>query len=179
MRLLRTHSTLDLIRIAEFYGTIHQLIEVDLCPSNTTIMERYACSLSSKAIENMGWGEDYSHQKLVLVLMKLRPRELLHLLEKTSTKSERMNYILSEGGTLMDTPSTMRVAIGIVARGRTYNWHGDEYGRDVNWSITDAPGKGPDFYDFYNVSRDANPDGAWPCDWNFADTDDEQSNVED
>ncbi|KAL3421275.1 F-box domain-containing protein [Phlyctema vagabunda] len=161
LSLLRTYSTLDLVQLYEFCDTMHQVIAFDLCPSTTTILERCPQQISAKSIESMSWGEGYPYQRLVLILEKLRPRELLHLFENTTTKAERMNYLIVDGGHLRDTPSTLQPAIEIVTRGRRFHWRErDKYGKEIGWGITDI--RQPDHYDFVSLSRDANPDGAWP-----------------
>ncbi|RDW88077.1 hypothetical protein BP6252_00109 [Coleophoma cylindrospora] len=162
---LRTYNTLDILLLDEFARNMHQVIGKDLCPSNATIMKRYQ-HFSRKAVDSMGWGEDYSHGRLVQVLMKLRPREILYLLEHTTTKAERINYLVIEGGKFQDTPSTLSSAINTVKHGRNFAPLG-YFGRNLYWGIVDPPTPrtpivGGLQVDLAALSKDANPDGAWP-----------------
>lgn len=162
LTLLRTYPTLELVQLYEFSDAMHRLLEMELFPSASTVMERYPQDLSSKAIESLSWDDGHPHRKLILVLKKLRPRELLHLFEETSTKDQRMKYLRDEGGPLIDTPSTLQPAIEIVTRGRRFNWRErDVFGKEIGWGITDLPCKF-EHYDWYKLSHDDNPDGTWP-----------------
>ena len=50
--------------------------------------------------------------------MKLNPAELLHLVEKTSTKAERAEFIFAQGEWFADAPASLNVALGAVVSER-------------------------------------------------------------
>lgn len=122
-RLLRTYSTIEQIQLSEFLAHVEQLVELDLYPSNSVIQERYAHSLSPRTLDKYAWGEGNEYRRLVRDIMKLSPADLLHLIEKTTTKSERLQFLHAKEACLGDIPATLNYALSTVSVERArHHW---------------------------------------------------------
>ncbi|KAH8590190.1 hypothetical protein B0O99DRAFT_486532, partial [Bisporella sp. PMI_857] len=97
LRLARTWTTIDIVRQSEVVDKLSQLMEIDIFPSNTMLQHQYAQVLPVKMLERMAWGEDQDHRHLSDVLGKLSPADILHLYENTTTKPERLQFLVSKG----------------------------------------------------------------------------------
>ena len=110
-RLLRTLSTVQQIQLSEYLSHIETLVELDLYPSYSVVLEQYPHSLPHKSLSKLGWGEGSEYRRLVRDIMKLGPEDLLHLYEHTSTKSERADFLCAQGVCFGDVPATMNYAL--------------------------------------------------------------------
>ena len=117
-RLLRTYSTLEFIHLSEYQFHLELLVELDLYPSNTTIRQQYSFPLPLKSLQKMGWGEGNSYRRLVRDIMKLSPSDLLHLVENTSTKTERADFLFAREACFGDVPATLNYALSTVTMER-------------------------------------------------------------
>ncbi|CZT48962.1 uncharacterized protein RSE6_09736 [Rhynchosporium secalis] len=119
-RLLRTYSTTEHIQLSELLVHLEQLVELDLYPSNSVIRSQdpYSESLPTKAIEKIAWGEGSAYRRLVRDIMKLSPADLLHLVENTSTKIERLDFLYKMEACFGDVPATMNYALSTVSTER-------------------------------------------------------------
>lgn len=123
-RLLRTYSTIDHIQLSEFLAHIEQLVELDLYPSDTVVREQYMPAfLPPATLEKMAWGSGNEYRRLVRDIMKLSPEDLLHLVENTSTKAERLDFLCAKEACFGDVPATMNYALSTVSLERArYCW---------------------------------------------------------
>jgi len=123
-RLLRTYSTMDHIQLSEFLAHVEQLVELDLYPSNSIVREQYMPAfLAPATLEKMAWGSGNEYRRLVRDIMKLSPADLLHLVENTSTKSERLDFLCAKEACFGDVPATMNYALSTVSLERArYCW---------------------------------------------------------
>ncbi|KAG9236136.1 hypothetical protein BJ875DRAFT_494419 [Amylocarpus encephaloides] len=115
LRLLRTYSSVSLAQLSELHFHIVQAIELDLYPSNQVIMDHYSHSIPWRSLEKLAWGErgnDYWH--LVRSIIKFNPRDLLHLIEHTTTKTQRADFLHAQGLHFPDTPETLNDSLRIV-----------------------------------------------------------------
>jgi hypothetical protein len=113
-RLLRTLSTVQQIQLSEYLSHIETLVELDLYPSYSVVLEQYPHSLPHKSLSKLGWGEGSEYRRLVRDIMKLGPEDLLHLYEHTSTKSERADFLCAQGVCFGDVPATMNYALSSI-----------------------------------------------------------------
>jgi hypothetical protein len=113
-RLLRTLSTIQQIQLSEYLSHIETLVELDLYPSYSVVLEQYPHSLPHKSLSKLGWGEGSEYRRLVRDIMKLGPEDLLHLYEHTSTKSERADFLCAQGVCFGDVPATMNYALSSI-----------------------------------------------------------------
>ncbi|KAK2624189.1 hypothetical protein QTJ16_006139 [Diplocarpon rosae] len=122
-RLLRTYSTAEHIQLSEFLAHVEQLVESDLYPSNSIVQDHYSHSLPARALAKMAWGEGNEYRRLVRDIMKLSPADILHLVENTSTKTERMDFLFAKEACFGDVPATMNYALSTVSVERArYFW---------------------------------------------------------
>jgi len=123
-RLLRTYSTIEHTQLSEFLAHIEQLVELDLYPSNTVVREQYMPAfLSPTTLEKMAWGGGNEYRRLVRDIMKLSPADLLHLVDNTSTKTERLEFLCAKEACFGDVPATLNYALSTVSMERArYCW---------------------------------------------------------
>ncbi len=122
-RLLRTYSTTDFIQLSEYLAHVELLVELDLYPSNFVIQEQYSHTLSPKALSHIAWGDGNEYRRLVRNIMKLSPADLLHLVDKTSTKPERADFLFAREACFGDVPATLNYALSTVtAERRRTSW---------------------------------------------------------
>ncbi|KAL2066694.1 hypothetical protein VTL71DRAFT_2766 [Oculimacula yallundae] len=116
-RLLRTYSTTEQIQLSELLVHLEQLVELDLYPSNSVIRSQdpYSSSLPTRALEKIAWGEGSAYRRLVRDIMKLSPADILHLVENTSTKTERLDFLYKMEACFGDVPATMNYALSTVS----------------------------------------------------------------
>ncbi|KAH6717607.1 hypothetical protein BKA61DRAFT_430400, partial [Leptodontidium sp. MPI-SDFR-AT-0119] len=116
-RLLRTYSTAEQIQLSEYLAHLETLVESDLYPSNSIIRSQdpYSHSLPARALAKIAWGEGNEYRRLVRDIMKLSPADILHLVENTSTKSERMDFLYAKEACFGDVPATMNYALSTVS----------------------------------------------------------------
>ncbi|KAK6583589.1 hypothetical protein PZA11_003319 [Diplocarpon coronariae] len=122
-RLLRTYSTAEHIQLSEFLAHVEQLVESDLYPSNSIVQDHYSHALPARALAKMAWGEGSEYRRLVRDIMKLSPADILHLVENTSTKTERRDFLFAKEACFGDVPATMNYALSTVSVERArYFW---------------------------------------------------------
>jgi hypothetical protein len=122
-RLLRTYSTIQHIHLSEYLSHIEHLVELDLYPSYSVVLDHYSHTLPFRSLSKLGWGEGSEYRRLVRDIMKLSPADLLHLYEHTSTKSERADFLCAQGVCFGDVPATMNYALSTVSVERArYFW---------------------------------------------------------
>ncbi|KAF8861549.1 hypothetical protein BDZ45DRAFT_618452 [Acephala macrosclerotiorum] len=114
-RLLRTYSTVEHIQLSEFLAHVEQLVEIDLYPSNSIVQEHYSHSLPPRALAKIAWGEGNEYRRLVRDIMKLSPADLLHLVENTTTKTERLDFLYAKEACFGDVPATLNYALSTVS----------------------------------------------------------------
>ncbi|KAL5326186.1 hypothetical protein ACEPPN_007324 [Leptodophora sp. 'Broadleaf-Isolate-01'] len=137
-RLLRTYSTAEQIQLSEYLAHLETLVESDLYPSNSIIRSQdpYSHSLPARALAKIAWGEGNEYRRLVRDIMKLSPADILHLVENTSTKSERMDFLYAKEACFGDVPATMNYALSTVSVERArrfWGLQGEELGRVVGY----------------------------------------------
>ncbi|KAI9053956.1 hypothetical protein LZ554_002900 [Drepanopeziza brunnea f. sp. 'monogermtubi'] len=125
-RLLRTYSTVEHIQLSEFLAHVEQLVESDLYPSNSIVQEHYLHSLPPRALAKIAWGEGSEYRRLVRDIMKLSPADILHLVENTTTKTERMDFLYAKEACFGDVPATMNYALSTVSVERARHFWGLE-----------------------------------------------------
>lgn len=125
-RLLRTYSTVEHIQLSEFLAHVEQLVESDLYPSNSIVQEHYSHSLPARALAKIAWGEGNEYRRLVRDIMKLSPADMLHLVESTTTKTERMDFLFAKEACFGDVPATMNYALSTVSVERARHFWGLE-----------------------------------------------------
>lgn len=114
-RFLRTLSTAQQIQLSEYTAHVETLVELDLYPSYSIILDQYPPhSLPHRSLSKLGWGEGSEYRRLVRDIMKLSPADLLHLYEHTSTKGERADFLCSQGVCFGDVPATMNYALSSI-----------------------------------------------------------------
>jgi len=114
-RLLRTYSTIEHVQLSEFLAHVEQLVEIDLYPSNSIIQEHYSHSLPPRALAKIAWGEGNEYRRLVRDILKLSPADLLHLVENTTTKTERLDFLYAKEACFGDVPATLNYALSTVS----------------------------------------------------------------
>ncbi|CZR53655.1 uncharacterized protein PAC_03535 [Phialocephala subalpina] len=114
-RLLRTYSTIEHVQLSEFLAHVEQLVELDLYPSNSIVQEHYSHSLPARALSKIAWGEGNEYRRLVRDIMKLSPADLLHLVENTTTKTERLDFLYAKEACFGDVPATLNYALSTVS----------------------------------------------------------------
>ncbi|KAH6669909.1 hypothetical protein B0J14DRAFT_516764 [Halenospora varia] len=115
LRLLRTYSNESLAQLSELHFHIMQLIELDLYPSNQVVLEHYSHSLPWKALEKLAWGErGNEYWRLIRVVTKFNPIDLLHLVENTSTKMQRADFLHLQGTYFTETSETLNEALRVL-----------------------------------------------------------------
>ncbi|KAN0110079.1 hypothetical protein V8E51_006466 [Hyaloscypha variabilis] len=117
-RFLRTLSTVQQIQLSEYLAHIETLVELDLYPSYSVVLEQYPHSLPHRSLSKLGWGEGSEYRRLVRDIMKLSPADLLHLYEHTSTKSERSDFLCAQGVCFGDVPATLNYALSSITNER-------------------------------------------------------------
>ncbi|KUJ09029.1 uncharacterized protein LY89DRAFT_788444 [Mollisia scopiformis] len=114
-RLLRTYSTVEHVQLSEFLAHVEQLVELDLYPSNSIVQDHYSHSLPPRALAKIAWGEGNEYRRLVRDIMKLSPADLLHLVENTTTKTERLDFLYAKEACFGDVPATLNYALSTVS----------------------------------------------------------------
>jgi hypothetical protein len=117
-RFLRTLSTVQQIQLSEYLAHVETLVELDLYPSYSVVLEQYPHSLPHRSLSKLGWGEGSEYRRLVRDIMKLSPADLLHLYEHTSTKSERSDFLCAQGVCFGDVPATLNYALSSITNER-------------------------------------------------------------
>lgn len=106
-RLLRSYSSIEHIQLSEFLAHAEQLVELDLYPSHSIVREQYMPAiLPPTTLDKMAWGGGNEYRRLVRDIMKLSPADLLHLVDNTSTKSERLEFLRQKEACFGDVPGT-------------------------------------------------------------------------
>ncbi|RDL33982.1 Uncharacterized protein BP5553_08350 [Venustampulla echinocandica] len=120
LRLLRTYSSISLSHLSEFHFHIMQLIELDLYPSNQVVLDHYSHSLPWRSLEKLAWGErGNEYWRLVRGVMKFNPQDLLHLVEDTSIKTQRAEFLRIQGTHFIETPETLNDSLRALVSERT------------------------------------------------------------
>ncbi|EPE27105.1 hypothetical protein GLAREA_03019 [Glarea lozoyensis ATCC 20868] len=120
LRLLRAYPGTSLAQLSEFHFHIMQVIEHDLYPSNQVILDHYSHNLPWRSLEKLAWGErGNDYWRLVRAIMKFNPRDMLHLVEHTSTKTERADFLRAQGPHFPDTPETLNEALRVISAERS------------------------------------------------------------
>ena len=120
LRLLRTYPGTSLAQLSEFHFHVMQVIELDLYPSNQVVLDHYSHSLPWRSLEKLAWGErGNDYWRLVRGIMKFNPRDLLHLVEHTSTKTERADFLHAQGPYFPDSPETLNDSLRVVSLERS------------------------------------------------------------
>ncbi|KAG9240056.1 hypothetical protein BJ878DRAFT_323692 [Calycina marina] len=180
LRLARTWSTIDIVRQSELFDKVLQLLNIEIFPSNTMLQHRYAQHLPPKTLEKMAWGDDLEHRVLADTLGKLSPAEMLHLYQKTTTKSERLEYLISKGRWFLEHDSTFAITISRIVHGARYKFgqpahepphlpsslrrltppYVDLSDREVEYGIIDScAADGEHYFNTHVYANDANPNG--------------------
>jgi hypothetical protein len=116
LRFLRAYPGASLAQLSEFHFHIMQVIEHDLYPSNQVVLDHYSHSLPWRSLEKLAWGErGNDYWRLVRGIMKFNPEDLLHLVEHTTTKTERADFLHAQGPHFPDTPETLNEALRVVS----------------------------------------------------------------
>lgn len=131
-RLLRTYSTIEHIQLSEYLAHIEQLVENDLYPSNHIVQEHYSHTLPTRALAKIAWGEGNGYRRLVRDIMKLSPADLLHLVEHTTTKTQRADFLFAKEACFGDVPATLNYALSTVASERAI-WDWGLSGDELKW----------------------------------------------
>jgi len=177
-RLARTWTTIEIVRQSEFVDSLHQLLDIDLFPSNVMIQHRYSRTFPLKELAKYAWGDVEEHSHLGDALMKLTPADWLHLYQNTTTKSERAEYLRTKGR-WFDAPYTWDRCIQWMAgdeRSRA-GWPHPDFpsaymsanppyvslkDQDVKYGIIDChENDGPGYYKTHVYANDASPTGEW------------------
>ena len=164
LHILRTYTTTELIQLTEYVDKMRQLIQVDLYPSYSVIRECYSEPVPPKTLVALGWGSGSFYLHLVYDLLKYDPAELLHLFDQTSSKKERMEYLMAKGISFADRPATLKDSILMVLFERKImldaeRKHSDE---DIQYGIIDIPAKGRTINRCNpRYAHDASPDGSF------------------
>lgn len=180
LRLARTWSTIDIVRQSEFVDKVLQLLEIEIFPSNTMLQHRYAQVLPTKTLQKMAWGDDYEHRLLADALGKLNPADALHLYLNTTTKDQRIEYLISKGKWFVMNPSTFASTLSSIVHGartafgqpaheppylpsshrRLAPPYVDLSDRDVEYGIVDCcEGDSKNYFATHVFTNDANPNG--------------------
>lgn len=114
LRLLRTFSTIEHIHLSEFLAHVLLLLELDIYPSNHIVQDHYATPLPTRALSKLAWGDGNEHRRLIRDIMKLSPKDLLHLVDHTTTKQERLDFLYSQGQHFRSAPATLNYAIAAI-----------------------------------------------------------------
>jgi hypothetical protein len=116
LRFLRSYPGASLAQLSEFHFHIMQVIEHDLYPSNQVVLDHYSYSLPWRSLEKLAWGErGNDYWRLVRGIMKFNPQDLLHLVEHTTTKTERADFLHAQGPNFPDTPETLNEALRVIS----------------------------------------------------------------
>ena len=140
LRILRTYTSIELIQLTEYVDKMHQLIQMDLYPSYSVIRECYSEPVPPKTLVALGWGTGSFHLHLVYDLLKYDPADLLHLFDETSSKKERMEYLMAKGISFADRPATLKDSILIVLFERKVLLDADRKfsDEDIQYGIIDS-----------------------------------------
>lgn len=115
LRLLRTYPGTSLAQLSEFHFHVMQVIEIDLYPSNQVILDHYSYKLPWKTLEKLAWGDrGNEYWRLVRCIMKFNPRDLLHLVEHTNTKTQRAEFLHVQGAYFIDAPETLNDTLRLI-----------------------------------------------------------------
>lgn len=164
LRILRTYTTIELVQLTEYVDKTRQLLETDLYPSYSVIRHSYSEPVPPRILVNLGWGNGTFHRRLVCDLMKYSPADLLYLFDKTSTKKERMEYLMARGISFADMPATLRDSIALVMLERKVllDTERDISDEDIEYGIIDTPDNvSPDYYSRHQYANDASLDGVF------------------
>lgn len=184
-RLTRTWSTIDIVRQSEFTDQMRHLLEIDLYPSNAMVQYSFNKLLPDKMLAKLAWGEDDFHRPLIDTLMKADPADLLHLYQHTTTKQERVEFLLGKGKWFVCAASSYDETINSLALAER-EYHGfaaplfpsyvqslkfpyvDMADKNVEYGIIDE--KMPDESSFKHFLKehfenDGIPSGDWTEEW--------------
>jgi len=164
LRMLRTYNSIELIQLTEFVDKMRQLIQTDLYPSYSVIRECYSEPVPPKTLVALGWGTGSFHLHLVYDLLKYDPADLLHLFDETSSKKERMEYLMAKGISFADRPATLKDSIVMVLLERKVFLDADRKlsDADIQYGIIDISDKsGVVKRGNLRYAHDASPDGSF------------------
>lgn len=164
LRILRTYTTIELVQLTEYVDKMRQLLETDLYPSYSVIRHSYSEPVPPRTLVNLGWGNGTFHRRLVCDLMKYSPADLLYLFDETSTKKQRMEYLMARGISFADMPATLRDSIALVMLERKVllDTERDISDEDIEYGIIDTPDTvGPGYYSCHQYANDASLDGIF------------------
>lgn len=131
LRLLRSLSTVEHIQLSEYVVHINQLIQIDLYPSNNIVQDHYSHTLPSRALAKIAWGEGNEYSALVRDIEKLSPADILYLVENTSTKLERADFLNTQEAGFRWVPATLNYSITSTAFERMHERQNNPAVRDV------------------------------------------------
>ena len=137
---------------------------MDLYPSYAVIRDCYSEPVPPKTLVALGWGAGSFHLHLVYDLLKYDPADLLHLFDKTSSKKERMDYLMAQGISFADKPATLKDSILMVLFERKVLLEADRKlsDEDIQYGIIDAPDKTrTGNHGHFRYANDASPDGSF------------------
>ncbi|TAQ86403.1 hypothetical protein B7494_g5270 [Chlorociboria aeruginascens] len=117
LRLLRTYTSIELVQLSEYLEHMTSLLETDLYPSDHIIRDRHFPA-TFREYDKLAWGQGRHYRMLIDDLLKYNPEDLLHLVENTSTKAERMDYLLAKGIVFADAPATLNAGLSCLASER-------------------------------------------------------------
>lgn len=178
LRLVRTWTTIQIVRQSEFVDKMRQLLEIELYPSDAIIQHRHSRPLPPKELAKYGWGGYNPYTELCEALLKFTPEDILHVYQSTSTKSERLDFLRSKGS-WFQTPASWDQAVGCMAneeRSRPGRPHPrfpsasvsclplrvDLEDHPVEFGIIDCCKEdGPAYYKSHLYANDASPSGEW------------------
>ncbi|KAG0648160.1 hypothetical protein D0Z07_6020 [Hyphodiscus hymeniophilus] len=165
LRILRTYTSIELIQLTEYVDKMRQLIQIDLYPSYSVIRECYSEPVPPKTLVALGWGTGSFHLHLVYDLLKYDPADLLHLFDETSSKKERMEYLMAQGISFADRPATLKDSILMVLFERKVLLEADRKlsDEDIQYGIIDTVDKSKAGGDRGNAryAHDASSDGSF------------------
>ena len=185
LRLLSTLNTADLTQLSEFLEHISQLIETELYPCNSAVCDE-GTHFSKLALSKIAWGEGTEYHGLRMCLLKYDPSDLIYLVDYTSTKAQRMDYLLGKGQYFQQARASLPRALSVVATDRMplswsvlgifpsinstlscrKNYFQKPEDEDVTFGIADLD-NGQDVLEARSVhawAKDGNSSGKWPPD---------------
>lgn len=113
-RLARTWSTIDIIRQSEFMDKMRQVMEIDIFPSNEMVQYSFNETVPDKMLAKLAWGEERSHRPFVDTLLKLTPDDMLYLYHNTTSKQERLQFLLGKGQWFYSKSSSFNATIYVL-----------------------------------------------------------------
>jgi hypothetical protein len=105
------------------------------------IRHQYSEPVPARTLLSLGWGDGLRHDYLIYDLLKYSPADFLYLYENTSTKAQRLEFMLSQGEHFLDAPATLSQSIRTVGRERESGpqlCHMDIYDEEIEFGIIDS-----------------------------------------